>query len=176
MEYKPLESIIKVGHTREYNPLLEGAPRYAWETLDKSTFSSSQSLEDFSRLLRMLNVHPSQIDNLGTENPIFTYIMPENELDYLIKELTRPLVLLTKLTVNDYIPTKFNRKYNVFMDSLFSIGIGESLHIVELREIPVFINSIGCTEEDIKLFQQVGLDYAPLDKNYQYYISNSLVN
>ncbi len=173
MKYKPLEGIVKVGYTRFYNPLLEGGQRYAWETYDKASFASSQSFEDFSRLLRLFNVHPSQIDNIGTENPISTDIMPNDKLENLLKALSRPLVILTKLSNKDY-PKKLNKRYNVFMDSLFSIEIGESVNIVELREIPSLLNNMGCKEEDIMLFEQTESDYAPLDRDYISHIYNSI--
>ena len=175
MEYAPLEGIVKVGYTRFYDPLLKGSPRYAWEKYDQVTFGSSQSSEDFSRLLRSHNVHPWQIDNIGTENPIPTDIMPNDKLKNLLKALSRPLIIIKKLIHdNDYLPRKFNKKYNVFMDSLFSIEIGQSSNIAELREIPFFLNNIGCTEDDILLLEQAGSYYAPLDKDDKSYILNFL--
>ncbi len=175
MKYNPLEGIVKVGYAASYNPLFQGSPRYAWETYDKASFASFQSFEDFSKSLRLLNVHFLQIDNIGTENPFPTGIMPKNKLESLLKALSRPLIIITKLIPNnDYFPQKFNKKYNVFMDSLFSIEIGQSSNIAELREVPSILNNLGCAEDDIVLHEQTESDYAPLDINYKFYIYNSL--
>jgi hypothetical protein len=154
--------------------LIQGSPRYYWESQDDNGFYNSQSFDDFCASLRMLNTFPSQIDNIGTEHPFPTNILPEDKFRGLLKILSRPIIVMTKLMPREDFPRKFNQRHGVLMDQPFLLEIGHLAYVLELREINNELNKIGCKLDDIVFQRQTPYGCTILEDNYKSYIANCL--
>ena len=119
-----------------------------------------------------MNVESLQLDNIGTERPFRTSMVPEDKFEKIKRYLNRPLVIITKLIPdNDNYPGKLDKKYNVLLDSFFSIEVGRLLYVVELKEIARELKDMGCSLDDILLLKQTrNRDYSSLQGKYRDYI------
>lgn len=157
MIYKPIQGVVRVGQL--YDPSYRGR-HYCCEAYSESLDSfSKESIKDLSIYLRENNVHPMQIDNIGTENPFPSSPLREENLSRLLRFLSRPLIVVCRLPERD----------------LCQIEIEDRISSKRrLYETLILINHLGFKSTDLKLLQQTDFGYVPMNQEDRDYILSGL--
>ncbi len=173
-KYKPIEGVVRVGQGYSTDRDIQDIA-YCFEATGNSEecHSASRYLEDMITQLRMFRVEPYQVDNAGTDTPFKTKELPDRQFERVIKGISKPIIIITKLPREK----RFRRKINedgLDTNRQFLIELYKKRDICKLNDVPVILNMLGVRPVDL-IFLKKKLDgYAPMEKNYKYYILSLL--
>lgn len=164
MAFKPIEGLVNVGG--KYYAISQGM-LYCWENNDGSAGGWDKDLGDFVQSLRLFNVRPYQIDNMGTENIYYTERLKDAALEKVLHGLERPIVRVLK----KYVSGKMTEEKTGF-DHSYLIEVGDSSFKCELEDVSAILSELECRRDEVLFHEEIPEGYDGLNKTEKLYIQS----